>query len=119
MAAAYRDAWANPSSLHGYGLKAAEVLERSRWHLAELLGCESDELLFSSGGSESIHLALLGVAPSLSPGRILISAVEHPATLAAAALLGRQGWEVMAVPVNRLGQVDPAALEPCWRHRRG
>lgn len=112
MAEVHRNAWANPSSLHGFGVAAAEVLERSRCSLADLLGCDSEELLFSSGGSESIHLALLGVAAALPPGRLLISAVEHPATLAAAEQLRRQGWQVVNVPVNHLGQVDRAALEP-------
>lgn len=111
MAAVDRDAWANPSSLHGFGLCAAESLERSRLGLAELLGCEAEELLFSSGGSESIHLALLGVAAALPPGRLLISAVEHSATRAAAERLRCSGWDVQVVPVNNLGQVDAAALQ--------
>jgi cysteine desulfurase len=112
MAEVDRNAWANPSSLHGFGLAAADVLERSRLRLAHLLGCDSEELLFSSGGSESIHLALLGVAASLPAGRLLISAVEHPATVAAADQLHRRGWEVCQLPVNALGQVEAAALEP-------
>ena len=60
MAAVHRDAWANPSSLHGFGLAAAEALERSRLQLADRLGCDGEEVVFTSGGSESIHLALLG-----------------------------------------------------------
>ena len=84
MAAVQRDAWANPSSLHGFGLAAAEALERSRLQVAELLGCDGEEVVFTSGGSESIHLALLGAAAGLEPGRLLISAVEHPAAFAAA-----------------------------------
>ena len=111
MGAVDRDAWANPSSLHGFGLCAAEALERSRLQLAALLGCEDEELLFTSGGSESIHLALLGVAAAMPPGRLLISAVEHPATRAAAERLQRSGWDLQLLPVNHLGQVDVPALE--------
>ena len=112
MAAVQRDAWANPSSLHGFGLAAAEVLERSRLQVADLLGCDGEEVVFTSGGSESIHLALLGAAAGLEPGRLLISAVEHPATFAAARQLEQRGWEVVHLPVNQAGLLDEALFEP-------
>ncbi|QVL54221.1 MAG: cysteine desulfurase [Cyanobium sp. M30B3] len=104
-------AWANPSSLHGYGLAAAEVLERARWRCAAVLGCSPEELVFTSGGTEAIHLALLGHGATVDPGRLLISAVEHPATVAAAAQLGRQGWQVRQLPVDRLGRLELQALQ--------
>ena len=110
MALAQATAWANPSSLHAPGLAAAEQLERSRLSLAEGLGCEPDEMVVTSGGTEAIHLALLGAAAGLSPGRLVISAVEHPATLAAAALLQQRGWSVQTVPVDRQGLLDLDAL---------
>ncbi len=102
--------WANPSSLHGWGLAAAELLERSRLRLAEGLGADPRQLVFGSGGSEAIHLALLGSAARLPPGRLLLSSVEHPATQAAAGLLQRQGWQLEHLPVDRLGRLDPAQL---------
>jgi cysteine desulfurase len=110
MAAAQRSAWANPSSLHGFGLRASELLERSRQRLAELLGARQHDLIFCSGASEAIHLALLGQAGVGAPGRLVISTVEHPATIAAAEHLGRQGWEVAAVPVDRRGLINLEAL---------
>ncbi|MBM5792090.1 MAG: aminotransferase class V-fold PLP-dependent enzyme [Cyanobacteria bacterium M_surface_10_m1_298] len=108
-------AWANPSSLHGYGLAAAEMLERSRQRLATALGC-SGRLCFSSGGTESIHLALFGAAAQLWQGsgaapRLLISAVEHPATTAAAQRLQEQGWQLDRVPVDRQGLLDLDQLD--------
>lgn len=112
MDAVYRQAWGNPSSLHGFGLDAAEQLERCRLSLAEHLGADSEELLFSSGGTESIHLALLGAAAALPPGRLLLSAVEHPATTAAARQLQRQGWQVHTVPVDQAGRIERSALMP-------
>ncbi|WP_255023043.1 aminotransferase class V-fold PLP-dependent enzyme [Cyanobium sp. T1G-Tous] len=111
MAIAQATAWANPSSLHAPGLAAAEQLERSRLSLAAGLGCEPDELVVTSGGTEAIHLALLGAAAGLSPGRLVISAVEHPATLAAAAQLQQRGWSVHTVPVDRQGLLDLDALD--------
>ncbi|MFZ9317557.1 MAG: cysteine desulfurase family protein [Vulcanococcus sp.] len=115
MAAVQASAWANPSSLHGPGLAAAETLERSRQRLAEALGC-SGQLCFTSGGTESIHLALLGAAAHLWDGtgsapRCLISAVEHPATTAAAERLGDLGWQISRVPVNREGLLELDQLE--------
>ena len=111
MALAQATAWANPSSLHAPGLAAAEQLERSRLSLAAGLGCEPDELVVTSGGTEAIHLALLGAAAGLTPGRLVISAVEHPATLAAAAQLQQRGWSVQTVPVDRQGFLDLDALD--------
>jgi cysteine desulfurase len=111
MAAAAATAWANPSSLHGFGLAAAELLERSRLSMAASLGCDPEALVFTSGGTESIHAALLGAAVPMASGRLLISAVEHPATVAAAAALERRGWQVEVLPVDGLGRIELAALE--------
>jgi cysteine desulfurase len=110
-----REAWANPSSLHAFGLAAAEQLERSRQQIAAQLDCSGD-LIFTSGGSESIHLALLGSAAELWDGqgsapRLLLSAVEHPATEAAALQLQRKGWQLERIPVDRQGLIDLAVLE--------
>jgi cysteine desulfurase len=110
MALAAEDAWANPSSLHAYGLAAAERLERSRQSLAFHLGCAADEVVVVSGGSEAIHTALLGCAGSLEPGRLLLSAVEHPASYAAAAALERRGWRLELLPVDRAGGIDLEVL---------
>jgi cysteine desulfurase len=111
MAAANDEAWANPSSTHGFGLAAAERLERSRQTIGRVLGAESTEVLLVSGGSEAIHTALLGVAGGLEPGRLLISAVEHPATVAAAEMLRQRGWEVRKLPVDRQGVMDLDSLK--------
>lgn len=111
MALAAQEAWANPSSLHASGLAAADRLERSRQAMATRLGCDSDELVFVSGGSEAIHTALLGCAGSMQPGRVLLSAVEHPASYAAAAQMVQRGWQRELLPVNRLGRVDLDALQ--------
>ena len=60
-------AWANPSSLHGAGLVAAEALERARWSIAERFAVNPDQLIVTSGATESVHLALLGSAAGLVP----------------------------------------------------
>ncbi|MEC7739005.1 MAG: cysteine desulfurase family protein [Cyanobacteriota bacterium] len=104
-------AWGNPSSLHGPGLIAAELLERSRQKIASCLMASSTELVLTSGATESIHLGLLGMARSMQSGRLVISAVEHPAVLAAAQVLKREGWEVCYWPVDPLGRVKLEDLD--------
>lgn len=106
------EAWANPSSLHGFGLRAAEQLERQRQRLAELLGCQTGRVLFTSGGTESIHLALVGSCRGQMPGaRVVLSSVEHPASLAAADQLRRWGMAVDLLPVDRQGRLDLERLQ--------
>jgi cysteine desulfurase len=113
MAEASAKAWANPSSLHGLGWAAAECLERSRAAIAAELGAVPQELVFTSGGSESVHLALLGLAERWSgpaagqPPRLVISALEHPAVEAAAASLARRGWSLARWPVDGCGRLLP------------
>jgi cysteine desulfurase len=111
MAEAAATAWANPSSLHGFGLAAAERLERSRQEIAAALDGEAAGLTFCSGGTEAAHLALRGIAATLAPGRLVISAVEHPAVAAAAARLEAQGWDVVVLPVDPLGRICLEELE--------
>jgi len=110
MEAARQLAWANPSSLHGFGLAAAESLERSRHSLASNLGTSAEAVRFCSGATESVHLALLGAAASLAPGRLLVSAVEHPAVTAAAEKMVGLGWQVQAIPVDSTGLLDLETL---------
>ena len=106
-----QEAWANPSSLHGFGLKASEALERARSQIAGNLCADHQDVVFTSGATESIHLALHGVAASRSPGRLVISSVEHPAVSGAAHLLARRGWEVTEWPVDQLGRIRLECLE--------
>ena len=104
-------AWANPSSLHGAGLAAAEALERARWRIAERFAVSPDQLIVTSGATESVHLALLGSANGLVPGRLVISAVEHPAVVAAAHQLEALGWSIAEWPVDGQGVVRLDQLE--------
>jgi cysteine desulfurase len=100
--------WANPSSPHLAGLAAGRYLEDCRRRLAAVLGCEASELVFCSGGTESDVLALRGVARK--GGRILVSAIEHPAVLETALRLRDEGLTVETIPVDGLGLVQEDAL---------
>ena len=108
--AVQRDAWGNPSSLHGTGLVAAERLARSRQVIAGLFNAQDDELIFTSGATESVHLALFAAA-GCPPGRLVISAVEHPAVEGAAAQLEQRGWTVDRWPVDATGLIRLELLD--------
>lgn len=73
--------YANPASLHTFGFEAEKLLEKSRETLAKAVGCKSEELFFTSGGTGSDNLAVLGYLKTKRGGRIITSAYEHPAVL--------------------------------------
>ncbi|MBD8607584.1 cysteine desulfurase [Aeromicrobium sp. CFBP 8757] len=105
----------NPSSHHEVGESARSGLERARADVADVLGCRPSEVTFTSGGTESDNTAVKGIALA-SPGRhVVVSAVEHPAVLESAAWLGRFGYDVTVLPVDRDGLVDPAVLAGALR----
>jgi cysteine desulfurase len=107
----------NASSLHSFGLEAKEALEASREKVAKLLGANAEEIIFTSGGTESDNLSLKGIAlRSREKGKhIITTVVEHPAILETCRKLQKDGFEVTYLPVNADGLVDPAALEAAIR----
>jgi cysteine desulfurase len=102
----------NPSSLHAAGRRARQGLDDAREGVAEILGAKPREIVFTGGATENTTLAINGLAwASSARGRHLVTtAVEHRAVLATCAGLERHGFEVTQVPVDRYGQVDPAAV---------
>jgi len=103
----------NPSSAHAYGVAAKKGIERARAQVAEMLGCRVDEIVFTSGGTESNNMAIVGVAyASRHKGNhIITSEVEHPAVLEVCRFLETQGYLVTYLPVDEYGLVDVAQLE--------
>jgi cysteine desulfurase len=100
----------NPSSTHWAGTSAKEAIGIGRQQVAELLGCASDEVVFTSGGSESNNLAIKGVAfTHLATGsHFITSAIEHPATLEPCQFLARAfDVSLSIVPVDSFGMIDP------------
>lgn len=106
------EAFGNPSSTHWAGAPAREAIDRARSQLAGLLGCEPDEIIFTSGGSEANNLALKGMfyATPAKPFHLITTAVEHPAILAPSAFLESQGARVTRLAVDRHGLIDPDDL---------
>ncbi|WP_269622945.1 cysteine desulfurase family protein [Prochlorococcus marinus] len=103
--------WGNASSIHLEGIKAAEILEQSRFKIGQLFNVSAEQIIFTSNATESIHLALIGKARSIKPGRIVISSVEHPAVKYAAEQLKNEGWQLLYWPVNRNGRIDLSYME--------
>ncbi|WP_394405170.1 cysteine desulfurase family protein [Streptococcus sp. 20-1249] len=109
--------WGNPSSLHNLGSQATRILEASRQQIAELLGKKSEEILFTSGGTEGDNWVIRGIAfeKAYSGKHIIVSSVEHPAVKESALWLKSQGFEVDLAPVDEAGYVDLQALEGLLR----
>jgi len=102
-------AYGNPSSGHWASLPAIEGLEAARTKVASFLGCATNEIVFTSGGTEANNLALLGVwfSRARTGNHIITSAIEHDAIRAPLRFLKRLGAKVTIVPVDRSGRVDP------------
>ncbi len=112
------EVWGNPSSVHHVGRRARAFLDEFRERMARVLRCKPSEIVFTSGGTESNNLAILGTARLLrDKGRHLItSPVEHHAVLRCfEELERREGFEVTLLPVDKHGRVQPEALSAALR----
>jgi cysteine desulfurase len=112
-----REQFGNPSSTHPYGRRAARAVATARQQVADLVGAQSKEIVFTGCATEANNLALLGVARALGTTRrhLVVSAIEHPAVMAPAMVLREQGWDVTVVPVDDLGRISLDALERSLR----
>lgn len=108
----------NPSSLHRLGDQATRILDASRQQIADLIGKKSDEIFFTSGGTEGDNWIIKGVAFEKAQfgKHIIVSAIEHPAVKESALWLKAQGFEVDFAPVDKKGLVDVEALAGLIRH---
>jgi cysteine desulfurase len=106
------DGYGNPSSGHWAATPAKSALDKARAQVAALLACRSDEIVFTSGGSEANNLAIKGVFFALKNrgNHIITSAIEHPAIVAPCRFLQELGADLTILPVDRHGLVDPETL---------
>src|SRR3989475_773903 len=109
-----KDAFGNPSSAHRFGRAARAGVEEAKRAIAEALGPEPGEVIFTSGGTEADNLAVIGAALAARaqgrPFRVAVSAIEHKAVLAAAHAVRHLGGEEIILPVHASGIVDEGAL---------
>ncbi len=110
-------AWGNPSSIYFEGREARKALDGARRTVAEILGAKPNEVIFTSGGSESDNTAIRGVAfAAQARGKhVITTSIEHHAVLHAVEQLEREGFEATYLPVDREGFVDPEDLRRALR----
>ncbi|MDH4291953.1 MAG: cysteine desulfurase NifS [Dehalococcoidia bacterium] len=105
----FADSFGNPSSIYSYGQEARGAMEEARIKVAELIGARSEEIIFTSGGTEADNFALKGVADASEHkgNHIITTSIEHHAVLEVCRFLERRGFEITYLPVNEYGLVDP------------
>src|SRR5881409_3919426 len=110
-----KDAFGNPSSAHRFGRAARAGVEEAKRTIAEALGAEPGQVIFTSGGTEADNLAVIGCALAArdrgDPFRVAVSAIEHKAVLAAAHAVAHLGGEEIILPVAASGAVEQEALD--------
>ena len=102
----------NPSSSHLFGIEAKRAVEKARKQVAGMLGCGVDEIIFTSGGSESNNYAIRGAAFAnrKKGNHIITSSVEHPAVTEVCAYLENNGFKITYLPVDEYGMIDPQSV---------
>ena len=111
------EVFGNPSSLHDWGDGAREAIEIARSQVAGLIGADPEDIIFTSGGTESNNFAVKGIAlAQQSKGKhVVVSAIEHFSVLHSARTLEKWGFEVTEVPVDKYGVVDPEEVRKSMR----
>lgn len=109
---AMRDLWGNPSSLHAAGRRAEDALTQARRDVAGRFACETDEVYFTSGGTEGNNLLINGAVKALGRRgrRIVTTAIEHASVHEPIKRLESEGYEVIRLPADKTGRIDEQAL---------
>jgi len=108
-----RDEFGNASSVHHFGQRAKAAIDEARSAVAELVGADPGEIVFTSGGTESDNIAIRGVAEAMeASGRrqVIATSIEHEAVLNTFKALARRGWRTTLLPVDQSGVASPDAL---------
>ncbi|MCK5123933.1 MAG: aminotransferase class V-fold PLP-dependent enzyme, partial [Dehalococcoidia bacterium] len=105
----FTDAFGNPSSVYSYGQEAKGAVEEARSKTAELIGARSEEIIFTSGGTEADNFALKGIAYANEHkgNHIITASIEHHAVMEVCKFLERRGFTITYLPVDEYGLVDP------------
>jgi cysteine desulfurase len=109
----------NPTSRHVYGRNAREAMELARKQIAECVGVQASQVVFTSGGTEANNFAIKGITANLSPSQLLISAIEHPCVTRPAQSLAWHDWKVSQLGVNNQGVIDLTQAEQALSTRTG
>src|SRR5688572_19034813 len=113
MVRALHDLFGNASSVHYYGQQAKAALDLARSAVADLIGAEPSEVIFTSGGTEADNFAIRGAAEALEvTGRkhLITSGIEHEAVLNTFKALAKRGWKTTVLPLDASGVLSPSSL---------
>ena len=112
-----KEHFGNPSSSHSFGIQTKKAVENARRQVAALLECQPDEIIFTSGGTESNNYAIRGVAETFRDKRnhIITSQVEHPAVINVCKYLEQRGFRISYLPVDQFGMIDPDEVQRAIR----
>lgn len=113
MAPFWSERFYNPSSLYDAARAVRRELEATRGDAAEVLGAKKSEIVFTAGGTESVNLAVLGLARRFPGAHLSVSAIEHDGVLAVAAQAEREGHKLTFIPCTPGGVVEPKAVNKC------
>lgn len=111
----FTEMFGNPSSVHGFGREARDGMDQARARIAAFMRTSPDELVFTSGGTESDNLAIKGVAYAAKRGHLITSKIEHHAVLRTCQWLETQGFAVTYLDVDEYGMVDPDDVKRAMR----
>lgn len=103
----FKEQYGNPSSIHKYGRLASTAIQTARKRIASLINADSNEILITSGGTESNNTALYGIAHRNNGRHIITSAIEHDAILEPCKRLEEEGFQITYLPVDKYGLVNP------------
>ncbi len=106
-----KEAYGNPSSIHTVGRRASTGIQVARKRISELVNCLPEEIFFTSGGTESNNTAISGVASANRGKRIITSSIEHDAVLEPCKRLEDDGYQIIYLPVDNRGLINPSDLE--------
>jgi cysteine desulfurase len=112
--------YGNPSSTHRFGQESRQAIEEARVQIARLVGCETREIIFTSGGTESDNAAVMGLLAARAPRKLIVSsAVEHSAIREPLTSLAKTGFEIQRISVNQQGELAIDQLEQILASRGG
>ncbi|MHB8601131.1 MAG: cysteine desulfurase family protein [Nitrosotalea sp.] len=107
----FREQYGNPSSIHRHGRLANAAIQNARKRIASLINADSNEILITSGGTESNNTAILGIASQSKGRHIITSSIEHDAILEPCKSLEKQGYRISFLPVDKYGFTNPEDLK--------
>lgn len=109
----FSEIFGNPSSIHSYGQEARAAVESAREQISKLFSAKTEEIVFTSGGTESDNFALIGVAfaNEKKGNHIITTPIEHHAITETCEFLKRRGFEISYLPVDKYGAVDPESVK--------